>query len=98
WRHFTDQFLNEKLAVEVLGIGVIEPLMYRAAEKEMVVKRGVVEKAMRSVMDGGEEAEERRHRVRVLAAKAREAMQEGGSSHCRSATCWIWLIASRRLR
>ncbi|CAN6172985.1 unnamed protein product [Urochloa humidicola] len=86
WPHFTDQFLNEKLAVEVLGIGVsigvIEPLMYRAAEKEMVVKRGVVEKAVRSVMDGGEEAEERRRRARVLAAKARAAMQEGGSSHC----------------
>ncbi|CAL5043898.1 unnamed protein product [Urochloa decumbens] len=85
WPHFTDQFLNEKMAVEVLGIGVsvgvTEPLMYRAAEKEIVVGRGVVEDAVRSVMGGGEEAEERRRRARALAVKARAAMQEGGSSH-----------------
>ncbi|PAN25201.1 hypothetical protein PAHAL_4G283500 [Panicum hallii] len=85
WPHFTDQFLNEKMAVEVLGIGVsvgvTEPLMYRAVEKEIVVGRGVVEAAVRSVMGGGEEAEERRRRARALAAKARVAMQKGGSSH-----------------
>ncbi|CAL5051756.1 unnamed protein product [Urochloa decumbens] len=86
WPHFTDQFLNEKMAVEVLGIGVsigvTEPLMYhRAAEKEVVVGRGVVEEAVRSVMGGGEAAEERRRRAHALAAKARAAMQEGGSSH-----------------
>jgi hypothetical protein len=84
WPHFTDQFLNEKMAVEVLGIGVsvgvTEPLTYQAVKKEIVVERGVVEAAVRSVMGGGEEAEERRRRARALAAKARAAAEVGGSS------------------
>ncbi|CAN6164651.1 unnamed protein product [Urochloa humidicola] len=86
WPHFSDQFLNEKMAVEVLGIGVsvgvTEPLMYRATEKEIiVVGRRVVEDAVRNVMGGGKEGEGRRRRARALAIKARAAMQEGGSSH-----------------
>ncbi|CAL5046719.1 unnamed protein product [Urochloa decumbens] len=86
WPHFTDQFLNEKMVVEVLrigvSVGVTEPLMYRAAEKKpTVVGRSVVEDAVRSVIGGGEKAEERRRRARALAIKARAAMQEGGSSH-----------------
>ncbi|OEL27745.1 UDP-glycosyltransferase 73C5 [Dichanthelium oligosanthes] len=84
WPHFTDQFLNEKMAVEVLGIGVSvgvkEPLTYQAVKKEILVGRDVVEAAVRSVMGGGEEAEGRRRRARALAAKARAAMEEGGSS------------------
>ncbi|TKW20343.1 hypothetical protein SEVIR_4G081200v4 [Setaria viridis] len=85
WPHFSDQFLNQKMAVEVLDIGVsvgvTEPLMYRKEVKEIGVGRGVVEEAVRSVMGGGVEAEERRRRARALAAKARAAVQEGGSSH-----------------
>jgi hypothetical protein len=85
WPHFADQFLNAKFAVEVLGIGVdvgvTEPVMYRQDQKEIVVGREVVEKAVRSVMDGGDEGEERRRRARALAAKARAAVEEGGSSH-----------------
>ncbi|XP_066372667.1 UDP-glycosyltransferase 73C5-like [Miscanthus floridulus] len=85
WPHFTDQFLNQKMAVEVLGIGVsvgiTEPLLYQKVEKEIVVGRNVVEEAVRSVMGGGEEAKGRRRRARALAVKARAAMKEGGSSH-----------------
>ncbi|OEL34321.1 UDP-glycosyltransferase 73D1 [Dichanthelium oligosanthes] len=85
WPHFADQFLNAKFAVEVLGIGVdvgvMEPVMYRPDQKEVVVGREVVEEAVRSVMDGGDEGEERRRRARALAAKARAAVEEGGSSH-----------------
>ncbi|CAN6284310.1 unnamed protein product [Urochloa humidicola] len=83
WPHFTDQFLNEKMAVEVLGIGVsvgvTEPITFVA--KEVVVGRDVVEQAVKSVMGAGEEAEGRRRRARELAAKVRPAAQEGGSSH-----------------
>ncbi|CAN6164655.1 unnamed protein product [Urochloa humidicola] len=85
WPHFADQFLNAKFAVEVLGIGVdvgvTEPVMYRMDQKEIVVGREAVEKAVRSVMDGGDEGEERRRRARALAAKARAAVEEDGSSH-----------------
>ncbi|KQK21606.1 UDP-glycosyltransferase 73C6 [Brachypodium distachyon] len=85
WPHFTDQFLNEKMAVEVLGIGVSvgvkEPVVYQVRKKEIVVTRATVENAVRAAMDGGEEGEERRNRARALAGKARAAMLEGGSSH-----------------
>ena len=85
WPHFTDQFLNQKMVVDVLGIGVsvgiTEPLLYQKVEKEIVVGRNVVEEAVRSVMGGGEEAKGRRRRARALAVKARAAMKEGGSSH-----------------
>ncbi|XP_003560932.3 UDP-glycosyltransferase 73C6 [Brachypodium distachyon] len=84
WPHFSDQFLNEKLAVEVLGIGVSvgvkEPLVWQAEKKEIVVGREVVEAAVRSIMDGGEEGEERRRKALALSGKARAAVQEGGSS------------------
>ncbi|KAM3275749.1 hypothetical protein ACQJBY_044240 [Aegilops geniculata] len=95
WPHFTDQFLNEKLAVEVLRIGVSvgvkEPVMYRMDQKDIVVGRETVEAAVRSAMDGGEDGEERRGKARALAVKARAAMREGGSSHaniCDLAKCF----------
>jgi hypothetical protein len=73
------------MAVEVLGIGIsvgiTEPLLYQKVEKEIVVGRNVVEEAVRSVMGGGEEAEERRRQARALAVNAKVAMKEGGSSH-----------------
>jgi hypothetical protein len=85
WPHFTDQFLNEKMAVEVLGIGVSvgvkEPVLFQVDQKDVVVRRETVEAAVRSAMDGGEDGEERRRRARELAVKARAAMSEGGSSH-----------------
>uniref|UniRef100_R7W5U4 Cytokinin-O-glucosyltransferase 3 n=1 Tax=Aegilops tauschii TaxID=37682 RepID=R7W5U4_AEGTA len=95
WPHFTDQFLNEKMAVEVLGIGVSvgvkEPVMYRTDQKDVVVGRETVEAAVRSAMDGGEDGEARRCKARALAVKARAAMREGGSSHaniCDLAKCF----------
>jgi len=85
WPHFSDQFLNTKLVVEVLEIGVdvgvTEPLMYPLKEKDIVVARDVVEKAVRDVMHEGNKGEERWRRARALAAKARTAVEKGGSSH-----------------
>ncbi|KAL5199992.1 hypothetical protein ABZP36_021195 [Zizania latifolia] len=83
WSHFSDQFLNEKMAVEVLGIGVSvgfnEPLTFQAEKKDIVVGRVEVQKAVRSIMDGGEDGKERRRKVRALADQARATVQEGGS-------------------
>ncbi|PKA63446.1 UDP-glycosyltransferase 73C1 [Apostasia shenzhenica] len=82
WPHFADQFLNEKLVVEVLRTGVAvrvkPPEVYQAGE---LVEREVVERAMERVMGGGEEGEEMRVRARELGEKAMKAVEEGGSSY-----------------
>nr|UHB15565.1 UDP-glycosyltransferase [Paris polyphylla] len=87
WPHFSDQFLNEKLMVEVLRIGVSIgakiPTYYLNPEdsEERLVTKEEVEKAVASLMDEGEEGKERRQRAKVLAMKAKEAMEVGGSSY-----------------
>uniref|UniRef100_A0A0D3GE41 Uncharacterized protein n=1 Tax=Oryza barthii TaxID=65489 RepID=A0A0D3GE41_9ORYZ len=75
WPHSAEQLLNQKMAVEVLGIGVGVGL----DESDTVVGRMVVEKAIGSILDGGEEGEERR-RARELTEKSSTTVQEGGSS------------------
>ncbi|PKA46779.1 UDP-glycosyltransferase 73C3 [Apostasia shenzhenica] len=93
WPRFGDQFLNERLVVDVLRIGVsvgatkvqkFVPLEKREEEEEeedeAAVKRDDVARAVVSLMEGGEEGEERRVRARDLREKAVRAMAEGGSS------------------
>ncbi|PKA61191.1 UDP-glycosyltransferase 73C4 [Apostasia shenzhenica] len=87
WPHFYDQFLNEKMAVDVLGVGVavgvkkpLETLVVEDGSGEVKVGREMVERAVVSLMDGGEEGRERRARARELGERARAAMAEGGSS------------------
>jgi flavonol-3-O-L-rhamnoside-7-O-glucosyltransferase len=86
WPHFADQFLNEMLIVEILKIGVkigVENPNQWVTDREdngnndVMVKRDDVAKLVSELMDGGEEI---RERARELAKKAREAMDEGGSS------------------
>ncbi|KAF0920414.1 hypothetical protein E2562_034862 [Oryza meyeriana var. granulata] len=82
WPTILDQFSSERLLVDVLGVGVrsgvTAPSMYLPAEAEGVqVTSADVEKAVAELMDGAA----RRARARELAAKARVAMEEGGSSH-----------------
>ncbi|KAH7657247.1 UDP-glucosyl transferase 73C protein [Dioscorea alata] len=84
WPQFVDQFLNERLVVELLrigiAIGVKKPVFYYA-EDEIPVKKDDVERAVRSLMGDGVEAEERRIRARETKKKAIKAMEEGGSSY-----------------
>ncbi|XP_059667540.1 UDP-glycosyltransferase 73D1-like [Cornus florida] len=82
WPMFAEQFLNEKLIVEVLKIGVrvgVEvPVRWGQEEKVgVLVKKEQVEKAIERLM--GEEGE-RRSRARDLGKKAIKAMEEGGSA------------------
>lgn len=86
WPHFAEQFLNEMLIVDILKIGVkigVEDpnqwITHRedTNDNDVMVKRDDVAKAVSELMDGGEEI---RERARELAKKAREAMDEGGSS------------------
>ncbi|CAL9767327.1 unnamed protein product [Musa acuminata subsp. burmannicoides] len=82
WPHFFDQFLNERLVVEVLRIGVAlkanTSIGYMTDDAEGLITREDVEKAVTELLEGAE-AEERRKRAKELAEKAKESM-EGGSS------------------
>lgn len=87
WPHFADQFLNEQLAVDVLGVGVpvgaTAPVMilYDDAATTVPVLRGDVARAVLALLGGGEEAERRRKKAREYASKARVAMEKGGDSY-----------------
>lgn len=83
WPFMWDQFLNERLVVNVLGIGVGVGVKEPAKLEEnrpvhgVVIGRDVVEKAVREVIKG----EERRERAALIKKKAHKAMQIGGSSY-----------------
>ncbi|RWR84984.1 UDP-glycosyltransferase 73C1-like protein [Cinnamomum micranthum f. kanehirae] len=85
WPQFGEQFLNEKLIVNVLkigvSIGVEAALKWFEEEKNVLVKMEVVKKAVERLMGSDNEAEERRMRARELAESARKTMEEGGSSY-----------------
>uniref|UniRef100_A0A0E0M605 Glycosyltransferase N-terminal domain-containing protein n=1 Tax=Oryza punctata TaxID=4537 RepID=A0A0E0M605_ORYPU len=80
-RPFVEQLLVDVLRVGVRS-GVTVPSAFLPAEAEgvQVTSAGVV-KAVTELMDGGEEGTARRERAKEFAAKARAAMEEGGSSH-----------------
>ncbi|XP_031118832.1 UDP-glycosyltransferase 73C4-like [Ipomoea triloba] len=85
WPLFGEQFLNERLIVNVLKIGVrggMEfPVVFGSEEQTGVqVNRDDIVVAIEEVMGGGEEAEMRRERMKKLGEMARMAMEEGGSS------------------
>ncbi|XP_061347938.1 UDP-glucose flavonoid 3-O-glucosyltransferase 7-like [Gastrolobium bilobum] len=85
WPVHTDHFYNEKLITEVHRIGVSvgaeEWGILGFGERKKLVTRDKIEKAVRRLMDGGDEAEEIRRGARRLATKATQAVAEGGSSH-----------------
>ncbi|KAL9686389.1 hypothetical protein QQ045_023847 [Rhodiola kirilowii] len=86
WPLFGDQFLNEKLLVDVLRVGVrigVEKMMEIGKEDEIgvLVDRDCVKKAVEEfMMDESEEGEDRRKRVKELANKAEKAGADGGGS------------------
>nr|GMC46409.1 UDP-glycosyltransferase 73C3-like [Ipomoea batatas] len=82
WPLFAEQFLNERLIVNVLKIGVrvgMEfPVLFGAEEQTGVqVNRDDIVVAIDEVMGRGEEAEMRRERMKKLGEMARRAMEEG---------------------
>ncbi|CAN6331587.1 unnamed protein product [Urochloa humidicola] len=85
WPHCAEQFLNEKLIVDILKVGVpvgVKNITSRTMEAHEVsiVKRDHIEKAVLKLMGEDTEAKERRMRARELKQKARQAM-DGGSSY-----------------
>ncbi|KAK7245053.1 hypothetical protein RIF29_39884 [Crotalaria pallida] len=86
WPLFADQFLNEKLVVHVLKIGVslgVEtPMKWGDDEKKgVLVKKEDIKNAICMVMDEGEESEDIKGRATKLSEMATKAVEKGGSSH-----------------
>lgn len=84
WPHISDQFLNERLVVDVLGVGVpvgvTEPVNL-CEDENMPVGREDVARAVSALMGGGAEADERRRKAKKYGEEARRAMAKGGSSY-----------------
>ncbi|XP_010914943.1 UDP-glycosyltransferase 73E1-like [Elaeis guineensis] len=84
WPCFADQFLNEKLLVDELGIGVAVgvkvPYFCLTEDSPPVAKRDDIEKAVSRLMHKGKEGEKRRKRAKELAGKAVSTMERGGPS------------------
>lgn len=84
WPMIAEQFLNEKLIVEVLKIGV----GIGVEAGEVLVKNEDVKKAIEQVMEQGGDGEHRRNRAREMKEKAHKAVQDGGSS---ASNCKLFL-------
>lgn len=85
WPLFAEQFCNEKLVVEVLGIGVSlgvqVPVKWGDEEKiGVLVKKEDIKEALEKVMDEGDEGGERRRKAREVGEMAKKAVDECGSS------------------
>ncbi|KAK4481120.1 hypothetical protein RD792_011994 [Penstemon davidsonii] len=85
WPMFSEQFLNEKLVVQILGTGVgvgARAVVHLGEEQkpEMKVMRNGITKAIQRVMDEGKEGCERRKMAKELGEKARRSVEVGGSS------------------
>ncbi|XXG83658.1 hypothetical protein AAC387_Pa10g1357 [Persea americana] len=87
WPLFAEQFLNEKMIVNILEIGVSVGVKmgfkWGSRQEEdvvEVVKMEEIRKVIERLMDEGEEGEVRRKRAREFGVKAKRAMEEGGGS------------------
>ncbi|XP_010936719.1 scopoletin glucosyltransferase [Elaeis guineensis] len=80
---FAEQFYNEKLIVEVLriGVGVGAKNHGERPDDRELVGAPQIERALRRLMDGGEEAEGMKRHAKELGEMAKKAMEEGGSSY-----------------
>ncbi|KAG4184348.1 hypothetical protein ERO13_A09G167950v2 [Gossypium hirsutum] len=79
------QFMNEKLVVQVLGIGerVGADIAMKCGEEEtygVMLKREEITKAISLVIDSGNEGKERRERAMKLQVLANKAFENKGSS------------------
>jgi hypothetical protein len=91
WPFSAEQFLNEKLIVDVLGIGVsvgvTKPTegVLTGAKDAGTAKADVgmeqVKRALVMLMDGGVDGEARSTKAKELKAKAKSALEHGGSSY-----------------
>lgn len=83
WPLFIDHFFTERLLVDLLGVGVATGSMVSSfsTEDRTLVSADRLRTVVNEAMGGWEGAEERRRRVKKLAAVAKGAVEEGGSSY-----------------
>lgn len=81
WPVSADQFYNEKLVIQVLRIGVPVGVQQWLKLVGDSIESEAIEKAVKRVMGGGEEAEGMRCRAKKLAEMAKMAVEDGGSSY-----------------
>lgn len=85
WPVHSDQFYNEKLITQVRGIGVElgaeEWTLSGYGERQKLVGRDCIEKAVRRLMDDGDEAREIRTHAQEFGETAIQAVRQSGSSH-----------------
>ncbi|KAL0309644.1 UNVERIFIED_CONTAM: UDP-glycosyltransferase 73C4 [Sesamum radiatum] len=86
WPIFAEQFLNEKLVVQILGTGVgvgaqtVTHLGEYEKDENKVTRDGI-KSAIEKVMDKGKEGSERRKRAQELGVMAKRSAEVGGSSY-----------------
>ncbi|KAM6600254.1 hypothetical protein CsatA_019863 [Cannabis sativa] len=80
WPVSGEQFYNEKLVTQILGIGIGVGVNKWSRNEGDFVKSEKLENALRRVMKG-EEAEEMRSKAKGFAQMAKRAIEEGGSSY-----------------
>ncbi|KAL4293203.1 hypothetical protein AHAS_Ahas18G0104600 [Arachis hypogaea] len=93
WPLFADQFLNEKLVVKVLKVGVMvgvkSPTTWgKEEEVGELAKKEDIKIVIEELMDENNgECEEKREMIRKLAEIAKRSVEEGGSSHSNLTIC-----------
>ena len=83
WPMSAEQFINEKLIVQVLKIGVrigVEAPVDPMETQKALVKKECVKKAVDQLMEQGGDGEQRRNRAREIKEMAQKAVEDGGSS------------------
>ncbi|PRQ24844.1 putative UDP-glucuronosyl/UDP-glucosyltransferase [Rosa chinensis] len=78
WPALADQFYNEKLVIQILGIGVGVGVSKWARFGGERVKSEAIETVVKQIMVG-EKSEEMRSRAKKLREMARNSVKEGGS-------------------
>ncbi|KAJ0967771.1 hypothetical protein J5N97_024688 [Dioscorea zingiberensis] len=97
WPIHSEQFVNEKMLVEVVKVGIPAWEGFKSVkdEEKVVVPAEAVVAAVKRLMSGGEEVATMRKRVGELAELARMAVAENGTSNLDINRLISGLVASR---
>ncbi|XP_047314085.1 UDP-glycosyltransferase 73C4-like [Impatiens glandulifera] len=100
WPNGGEQFFNEKLVSQILGIGVsVGPKsllsVFPSEQTEVQIKSETILEAIEKVMSGDHQGLQRRKLVRELAEAAKKSSEKGGSSH-RNIALFLQYIATNQ--